>query len=222
MIRSSRHRGQALEARIPTRVLHRVGALVLILACLNLVSCAPQVSRGGAGTKNPGLDDAALSTGLDRVDLDYLVEQNLDALYDSGFWKNKVLSHTGDPILVTIFPIRNDTTEHIDDQMNTLLASIETSLVNSGVVGVVSRERQETMIREVASQHTADIDPSTAARVGRQLGARYYITGKLGAVDERLQKARRVQYSLFLQLIDVETSLIGFQYQSERSKAIKR
>lgn len=205
-----------------SRALRMLGVIAMLLIAANLSACKTQVSRGGDGTLNPGLDDAALSTGLDKMDLDYLVKQNLDALYDSGFWKNQVLTHTGDPILVTIFPIRNDTSEHIDDQMNTLLASIETSLVNSGIVGVVSRERQEEMIREVVSQHRADMNPSTAARVGQQLGAKYYITGKLGAVDERLEKARRVQYSLFIQMIDVETSLIRFQHQSERSKAIKR
>ncbi len=222
MIGSARLHQDSCHPLRGVKIQRGAAVLILILASANLVSCAPQVSRGGDGTKNPRLDNAALSTGLDKLDLDYLVDQNLTALYDSGFWKSQILTHTGDPILVTIFPIRNDTSEHIDDQMNTLLASIETSLVNSGVVGVVSRERQEEMIREVVSQHSPDIDPSTAARVGRQLGARYYITGKLGAVDERLKKARRVQYSLFLQLIDVETSLIRFQKQSERSKAIKR
>ena len=65
-------------------------------------------------------------------------------------------------------------------------------------------------------------DPASAARIGRQLGAKYYVTGKLGAVDERLKKVRRVQYSLFIQVIEVENSLIRFQNESARSKAIKK
>jgi len=41
------------------------------------------------------------------------------------------------------------------------------------------------------------------------------------AVDERLQKTRRVQYSLFIQIIEVETGLLKFQNESARSKALK-
>lgn len=198
------------------------GAGVVITACLlasGLAACAPVVSRGGPGTLNPGLDEAPLSTKLDKKDLDYLVEQNLTALYSSTFWTGEV-SGRGRPF-VAIFPIRNETSQHVDDEMATLLSSIETSLVNSGAVSVVSRERQSALLAEIDYQRSGGMDPATAAKVGRQLNARYYITGKLGAVDERLQKTRRVQYSLFVQVIDVETSLIKFQHESIRSKAVK-
>lgn len=202
--------------------LRRVLAVLVLAATTWLLGCAPVVSRGGAGTDNPGLDDAALSTGLDKADLDYLAEQNLNALFDSGFWQREILDHPNDQPIVAIFPFRNDTSEHIDDQLATLLSSIETFLVNSGSVGVVSRERQAEMLREVRYQQSGEIDPATAARVGRQLGAKYYFTGKVGAVDERLKKTRRVQYTLFMQVIEVETSLVKFQNETARSKAIKK
>lgn len=206
---------------------HKTFSTLAVLAVATLVvgsstGCAPTVSRGGDGTRNPGLDDAALSTGLDKSDIDYLVEENLNALFDSRFWQRSILDEVDDMPLITIFPIRNDTSEHIDDQMNTLLGSIETFLVNSGSVGVVSRERQAEMMREVRYQQSGDVDPASAARIGRQLGAKYYVTGKLGAVDEKLKKTRRVQYSLFLQVMEVDTSLIRFQNETARSKAIKR
>ncbi len=203
---------------MPTRRAIHLAALPMILA-FAIAGCSPVVSRGGAGTANPGLDEAPLSTKLDKKDLDYLVEQNLSALYASSFWTHGVASMAKP--FVTIFPIRNDTTEHLNDQMETLLSSIETSLVNSGTVNVVSRERQTQMLAEIDYQHGGGMDPQTAAKIGRQLGARFYVTGKLGAVDERLKDTRRLQYSLFIQVIDVETSLIKFQHESTRSKAIK-
>jgi hypothetical protein len=210
------------------RAIHRALRNALLatvaVALLGLVAggCATTVSRGGEGTRNPGLDDAPMGTGLDKRDIDYLVEDNLSALFESSFWRREVVGHRGEPLLVTVYPIRNDTTEHLNDEMNTLLSSIETALVDSGDVGVVSRERQEEMMREVGLQQSSEIDPYSAAQVGRQLGARYYVTGKLGAVDERLDNSRRLQYSLFIQVIDVETSLIKFQHDAARSKAIKR
>lgn len=212
--------GRIWRKMISMQAVAMVALLAIVLG--SAAGCAPTVSRGGAGTKNPGLDDAALSTGLDKADLDYLVEENLNALFDSNFWQRNILDHPNDQQLVTIFPIKNDTSEHLDDQLDTLLGSIETFLVNSGSVGVVSRERQADMMREVGYQQGDQIDPASAARVGRQLGAKYYFTGKVGAVDEKLKKQRRVQYSLFLQVIEVDTSLIRFQNETARSKAIKR
>lgn len=197
----------------------RASITTTLILIVGLASCTPVVSRGGAGTANPGLDDAPLSTKLDKVDIDYLVTQNLDALYASPFWRDDI--EPGDKRLLAVFPIHNDTSEHLGDQMNILLSAIETSLVNSGEVNVVSRERQNEMINELGYQHATPMDQSTAGKLGRQLGAEFYVTGKLGAVEERLKKIKRMQYSLFIQVIDIETSLIRFQFESARSKAIK-
>jgi hypothetical protein len=87
---------------------------------------------------------------------------------------------------------------------------------------VVSRERQAELVDEVRVQNTADFNPEMASRIGKQIGAKYFITGKLQAVDERFNKERRVQYSLFMQVLDVETGVVKFQTKSERSKAIVR
>ena len=46
-------------------------------------------------------------------------------------------------------------------------------------------------------------------------------TGKVSGNDERTEDMRRVQYFLFMQVIDVETSEIRFQAKSEITKAIK-
>ena len=176
--------------------------------------------RGGAGTENPNMDRAAMSTTLDRDDISYLVDQNLDALFDSGFWKNQV-SVARKPPIMAIWPIENATSEHLEDQMLTLLSSIETSLINSGLVQVVAKSRQEALAREIGIQQGAIYDPSSAARLGKQLGAQYFVTGKLTAVDERLQKTRRLQYTLFIQIIELETGLVKFQHEATRSKALK-
>ena len=194
---------------------------VLLVAALAAASgCKPKAIRGGEGTENPNLDNAAMSTGLDRVDLNDLMKKNLANLQGAPIWQQ--WRGAAQQPVVAIWPIKNDTTEHLDDQMLTLLSDIETELLNSGVVAVVSRERQEETMREANLQQSADFNPTLAAKIGQQVGAQYFITGKLQAVDERINKERRVQYSLFLQVIEVETSLVRFQTKSERSKAIVR
>lgn len=199
------------------RILSTTGLIIALAATL---ACAPRAMRGGAGTENPNMDRAAMSTTLDRDDISYLVDQNLDALFDSGFWKNQV-SVARKPPIMAIWPIENATSEHLEDQMLTLLSSIETSLINSGLVQVVAKSRQEALAREIGIQQGAIYDPSSAARLGKQLGAQYFVTGKLTAVDERLQKTRRLQYTLFIQIIELETGLVKFQHEATRSKALK-
>lgn len=200
-----------------------LSALVLSLAVLGLVlsGCAPRALRGGEGTANPDLDRPAMSVLLDRDDITYLVDGYLGRLESSAFWQQRVKGSAKQPI-VAIWPIRNATSQHLDDQMLWLLSSIETSLINSGAVAVVDRSRQEELAREIGIQQGSIYDPSSAQRLGRQLGAQYFVTGKITSVDERLNKKHRVQYSLFLQVIEIETGVIRFQDQIDRSKQIER
>lgn len=186
---------------------------------LGAAGCKPKAIRGGEGTDNPDLDEGAMGTGLDRKDLSDLMKKNMAALMGSPVWTQW---RSGTQPVVAIWPIKNDTSEHLDDQMLTLLSDMETELINGGVVSVVSRERQAEMIAEANLQQTADFNPALASQIGKQIGAQYFITGKLQAVDERFDKERRVQYTLFLQVLDVETSIVKFQTKSERSKAIVR
>lgn len=199
----------------------RLAHLVLLLPLAASLACAPRAMRGGEGTDNPGMDQPAMSTTLDKTDIDYLVSQNLGQLYESAFWSRDVLASQREP-LIAIWPIQNATSEHLDDQMLQLLSSIETSLVNSGHVQVVARARQAELAKEIGIQQGDIYDQRSATQLGRQLGAHYFVTGKLTNVDEKLQKTRRVQYSLFLQIIEIETGLVKFQHESARSKALKR
>lgn len=197
-------------------------ALVLLVLTLPpLLACAPRAIRGGPDTENPSMDEPALSVGLDRTDCQYLVDQNLGQLYESRFWLHDVAG-AAKPPAVAIWPILNATSQHIEDQLLIVLSSIETSFVNSGEVRMVDRARQEQLAREIGIQQGAIYDPTSALRLGRQLGARYFVTGKMGSVEEKLSDTRRVQYTLFLQVVEIETGEIRFQHESARSKALKR
>lgn len=206
------------------RDMHRRSAAVCalgLLAALTLAGCAARAIRGGEGTANPGLDRPAMSVTLDRDDITYLVSDYLARLETSQFWQQSIKGASTAPI-VAIWPIQNATTQHLDDQMLTLLSSIETALVNTNSVLVVDRSRQQDLAREIGIQQDAIYDQRSAQRLGRQLGAQYFFTGKITSVDERLNNTRRVQYTLFLQVIEIETGLIRFQNEVARSKALQR
>jgi PBP1b-binding outer membrane lipoprotein LpoB len=192
------------------------GSVILLAAA---TGCGPKAIRGGPGTSNRNLDEPAMSIGLDRQDIEYLASSNVAALSKSALW-NDTIEKAPVPPLVAIWPIQNATTQHIEDQISALLSSVETYLVNSGDIGVVSRERQQELVKELRLRQSDIYDPQTAGKLGRQLGAQYFVTGKITCVDERLKDTRRVQYSLVLQIIEVETGLITFQNEAIRSKAM--
>jgi len=214
MTYSERFRSQQILSRLSLAL----ASMVLMIA---LVGCGPKAVRGGPGTSNRDLDEPAMSVGLDREDLEYLASSNVQAFSRSAIWKETIETAPVPP-LVAMWPIQNNTTQHIDDQIAALLSSVETYLVNSGHVAVVSRERQAELVRELRLRQSDIYDPATAGKLGRQLGARYFVTGKVSCVDERLKSTHRVQYSLVLQVIEVETGLIRFQNEAIRSKALGR
>lgn len=199
----------------------RIGGIVCVAALVAVAGCSPQAMRGGPGTENPDLDRAAMSTTLDRDDITYMVADYLERLEASRFWQQEIIGSARQPV-AAIWPIQNATSQHLDDQMLTLLSSIETALVNTGQVSVVDRSRQAELAREIGIQQGAVYDPASAQRLGRQLGAKYFFTGKITSVDEKLSNLRRVQYSLFLQVLEIETGLIKFQNEVTRTKALKK
>lgn len=211
------HHKRTSPMRHRTRLL---SSLVVATSLLAIAGCKPKAIRGGEGTENPDFDQGAMSTGLDRKDLQDLMQKNMAGLVGSPLWAK--WRAEGEAPIVAIWPVKNDTSEHLDDQMLTLLSDMETELINSGVVSVVSRERQAEVMAEANFQQGADFNPTHAAEIGRQIGAKFFLTGKLQSVDERINKERRVQYSLFMQVIEVETGLVKFQIKSERSKGIVR
>lgn len=195
-------------------------AMLVTSTAATLSGCVAQASRGGPGTENPDMDRPAMSVTLDRDDITYLVNDYLGRLENSAFWQDTVRGAKKRPV-VAIWPIQNATTQHIEDQMMTLQSSIETALVNTNSVTVVDRSRQFDLANEIGIQQGAPFDKSSAQKLGRQLGAKYFFTGKITSVDERLNNTRRLQYSLFLQVIEIETGVIKFQNEVTRSKALK-
>jgi hypothetical protein len=191
--------------------------LVLGFAVM-LAGCAGQHMRG---SENPELDQMTFSLRFDRADLDRLYEANVKELMESPImdqWEGK--AQNGAPPNVAVFPIRNETSEHIRGSLDALVSKIETDLVNNTPVSVIAQESQGALISEIKRQQSSAYNPNRLAEYGKQLGAQYFITGRVYDVAERTKDARRVQYFMFLQVLDVETGTIQFQHEASLTKAL--
>ena len=195
--------------------------LLLLFSLLALSLLLPACGRPKyvRDTDEPRLDEYTMSLRFDRQDLDRLYEENIDVLLKSSVVRRW---DRGAPPVVAIFPMRNETSEHIGPQLQTLLSKFETDLVNQTNASVVSYENQPELIAEVIRQQSDAYDPMRLAQYGRQLGAQYFITGKVYDVAERVRDQRRVQYFMFIQVIEVETGQIHFQNESKLTKGLIR
>jgi uncharacterized protein (TIGR02722 family) len=189
--------------------------IICLLWAFAGMGCGPSYVRG---SEEPRLDGYAMSTGLDKMDLEKLLDENMQSLLASAVvarWKE-----SGDPPVVSVFPIANETSEHIRDQLDALLSKVETQFINSGIATVVDRAQQEALIAEVRTQQGADFDPGQSTEVGRQLGAKFFLTGKVYDSAERTGKERRVQYFLFMKIVEVETGVVRWQNEANLTKGL--
>lgn len=194
-------------------------ATLLGVASVSSVLSACGKPQPVRGEEVAGLDDEAMGTGLDRRDLQKMLTENMNSLQNSAViqrWKGE------NRPAVAVLPIRNDTSEHIDSSLDSLISDVETILINGGHVRVVSHENQGALVNEVKQQQTDAFDRSTVSNWGRQVGARYFITGKTFANDERRNDERRVQYTLFMQVLEAETGEVLFQNKASVTKALVR
>jgi uncharacterized protein (TIGR02722 family) len=179
-----------------------------------VVGCGPKAVRG---SEVAGLDDAAMGTGLDKADLKRMLDGNLQSLQSSAAVK-RWEGEERPP--VAVLTIRNETSEHIDSALDALLSDIESSLINAGHVRVISAQDQPELIEKVRSQQTDAFDQSQIASWGTQVGAKYFVTGKVYTVDERQDGERRVQYFLFMRVLEAATGDILWQNKTSVTKAI--
>jgi uncharacterized protein (TIGR02722 family) len=187
---------------------------VASIAATSALACGPTAVRG---SETPGLDDAAMSTKLDRRDLEDMLAKNLDSLQTSAAvkrWEGE------DQPTVAVLAIKNETSEHIDSALNALITKVETALVNGGHVTVISAQDQPELIEKVRAQNSDAFDQSQISDWGKQIGARYFVTGKVYSTDERDDDGRRVQYFLFMRVLEAETGKLLWQNEQSVTKAI--
>lgn len=171
------------------------------------------------GADEPGIDTPAMSTGLDKQDIQQMLRENLNHLRTAPVmdtWRQ-----SGGKTTVAVFPFQNETSEHIESQLSAILSEAETWLVESGTVTVVARERQNQIIAEIEGTRHPVFNPAHVAAYGKQLGVQYFLTGKVQTSDERTEDARRVQYFFFMQVLEVSTGAIRWQHKAYVTKAVR-
>ena len=203
---------------LPSLLAPRDAALALLPAGRGARLREPRVR---ARHRRPERRRAAMSTSLDKDDIERTLQTLLNQLRDAPVmteWRVQAPGRaTGRPS-----PSRRSSTRPPSTSIRSSTrcsARPRRWLVNSGIARVISQERQDEMIRQVEGAQHPVFDPRHIPQYGKQLGVKFFITGKVGASDERTDDARRVQYFIFMQVIDAETSEIRWQQKAYVTKA---
>lgn len=186
-------------------VLRRLSLMALAAGFLFLNSCAMfRVKVQEDDVNNmPTLDAKYGAQDLRKLSQDVAME-----IAGSEFLKNQP-----NPPIMIIYGVQPRTTTFVDTQA--LTDRIRTALIQSGKAQFVNESRRQELMKEQGYQTQNATDDSRVA-IGKQLGAKYMLTGAL--VEMRKQSGKQVRvsktelmyYQLTIEITDLETGIIAW------------
>lgn len=192
--------------------------LAAVLCTLLLPACrGPEYTRAA---DEPEIDDPALSTRLDRRDLELAIDAWVEEFGASAFVRGLPPRKPS----IAILRIQNDTSEHVSGALDNLLSAVETRLVQSGLFKVVDNTTltRDAVLAERLRASGDAVDPETAAALGKEFGIELLVNGRVGDTAEKNEGVRRVQYYLFMRVTDVATLQVMHQTQVDITKQENR
>lgn len=190
---------------------------------LGLVLLLTLAACGGpsfSGTRTDAtIDDAVLSTRLDRKDL----EGALDTWYAAFESDPYIAEIPEDRRTLAILQIRNRTSEYIGGTLEALIQSFETRVVNGRHFKVVAQDElvRDAILAEQLRSTDPGVDPATVAQLGKAFGVHYFVHGNVRDQVEVTADVKRVQYFLTLSVTSVEESLRVFQLEVPITKQVE-
>ncbi len=135
--------------------------------------------------------------------------------------KNWTRSHSGQPPIIFLSDVRNQTEDYINTQLFT--TQIQEELLNSGDVRIKAERDFRDAIREERLD-TKFNDPETIKAVAKELNADFALTGFVNDNKQRSNDGRVIvnYYQANMRLIDVETAEIVWSQTKELKKVAKR
>jgi len=104
-------------------------------------------------------------------------------------------------------------------------------LVNTGLFEVVEREKMGSVMREIGFGQSGMVDPGSASQMGKLLGARYVLTGRvisLGAEEKSFSgygintKNTVLSLSVSIRIVDTETGSVQFSTRTNAQRTINQ
>lgn len=182
--------------------------LLVVLLLLFMVGCASKVEYGDATAVETTTAD------FGSTDLQKMAEKMVDSLLT--FPPIVEVTNKSRPVLF-VDRIKNKTSEHIDTE--SITDTISTRLLRSGKFRFVDMTKVDDVYRQLDFQSDSGlVDPKTAVKVGKQIGAQYMLYGNLSSIVKRSDDKKDVYYKFTMKLMHMETGLLEWSDEKEIRK----
>ena len=186
----------------------RLLSLLLLGSALALSGCASKGDYGDAQARE------TVNTDFGSTDLQMIAAKMVDDMM--VFPPIVQMTQNRRPV-VFVDRIKNKTTEHVDTE--SITDTIQSKLINSGKfrfvdMSVVDRVRQQLEYQSDSGM----VDQSTAAAMGRQIGAELMMYGNFSSIVKRDGSTKDVYYKFTLKLLNIQTGIIEWANEKEIRK----
>ena len=153
-----------------------------------------------------------MSSGYDYSDM-RKVSQNVVGAMTAEF----LLVQPEAPVMM-IAGVQNRTSQYVDTK--NLTDRVRTMLIQGGKARFVNEARRDDLLKEQGFS-AANATPETQVAIGKQLGAKYMVTGSLTEMKDesprqvRVSKTKVNYYKLTFEVTDVESAEIKWIHEEE-------
>lgn len=190
----------------------RVLSMAMLGLAVLLSGCASHVDYGDAQARE------TVTTDFGSTDLQMIAAKMVDDMM--VFPPVVAITRERRPVMF-VDRVKNKTSEHIDTE--SITDTIQSKLINAGKfrfvdMSVVDRVRQQLEYQ----QDSGMVDQSTAAQMGRQIGAEFMLYGNLSSIVKRDDSTKDVYYKFTLKLLNIQTGIIEWSGEKEIRKTRTR
>lgn len=184
----------------------------LVVILLLMAGCASKVQYGDA------TEVETTTTEFGSTDLQKMAEKMVDSILT--FPPIVEVTSKRRPVLF-VEKIKNKTSEHIDTE--SITDTISTRLLRSGKFRFVDMTKVDEVYRQLDFQTDSGlVDPKTAVKIGKQIGAEYMLYGNLSSIVKRSGDTKDVYYKFTMKLMHLETGLLEWSDEKEIRKTKDR
>jgi uncharacterized protein (TIGR02722 family) len=193
----------------------RRSAAALTIAATAMLASGCAAFRASTTTVDVNRD-THMKEDFDFVDMRQISQSVADEMIGT------FLSEQPEPPIMMIPGIENRTSQYVDTKA--LTDRLRTEVFRSGKAQFVNETRRADLLNEQGYQ-AANVTPETQVLIGRQLGAKYMITGSLMEMSQRSPRQVRVSktkenyYKLTMEVTDLETGLLAWTTEREFARA---
>jgi penicillin-binding protein activator len=157
-----------------------------------------------------------LDDKFNESDMQQMADTVIKAMVSCGY-----VANAPKPPIVIVERVQNRTEEHVDTVSMTDM--IRTALIQSGKVRFINKEERGTISDEYDyNKEGGAVDPVTAKKKGKQVGADYILSGALATNVQEVGNDKFVYYKLTMNLTNLDTSTIDCTEERQLRKKYRK